>query len=260
MEVHPLERMAPTSAVSRHFAPLVSALGSARFEPLFFGLARELTRCEHVTVFAHGGTAIPRVLLAANSGPTPVARAVARKYVDNYWRHDPARRITKLADAGICMRVGNAEIDDDDYRRDCYTSVGLGSRISFLKRQTAELLQLNFYRAAPWQGLRSGDIDLGAHVETLLALVLKHNALDATAAAGRHEDLLRNRLRTAAPALTDRELDVCTAIFNGMTSEAIALDLGISINTVLTYRKRAYVRLGISSQNELMRIALDRLN
>ena len=42
----------------------------------------------------------------------------------------------------------------------------------------------------------------------------------------------------------------------GMTSEAIGLKLGISVNTVLTYRKRAYGRLRISCQNELMRLVL----
>jgi DNA-binding CsgD family transcriptional regulator len=42
----------------------------------------------------------------------------------------------------------------------------------------------------------------------------------------------------------------------GMTSEAIGLKLGISVNTVLTYRKRAYGRLNISCQNELMRLIL----
>jgi DNA-binding CsgD family transcriptional regulator len=44
---------------------------------------------------------------------------------------------------------------------------------------------------------------------------------------------------------------------SGMTPEAIALHLGISVNTVLTYRKRAYGRLKISCQNELLRLILN---
>ena len=44
-----------------------------------------------------------------------------------------------------------------------------------------------------------------------------------------------------------------------MSSEAIALTLGISVNTVLTYRKRAYTRLGICSQNELVRFIYSKL-
>jgi len=58
------------------------------------------------------------------------------------------------------------------------------------------------------------------------------------------------------PHLARRELDVCVGIMQGKSSEAIALALGISVNTVRTYRKRAYARLGITSHNELMRLVL----
>ena len=66
----------------------------------------------------------------------------------------------------------------------------------------------------------------------------------------------RARLAAVAPSLSARERDVCALIASGLTSEGIALELGVGINTVLTYRKRAYARLGISSQNELMRILM----
>ena len=65
-----------------------------------------------------------------------------------------------------------------------------------------------------------------------------------------------DRLRLLEPNMPKRETEVCAAITLGMTSEAIALNLGISVNTVLTYRKRAYARLGISCQNELLRLVL----
>lgn len=64
------------------------------------------------------------------------------------------------------------------------------------------------------------------------------------------------RLGKAAPGLSKRERDVCAGVAAGLTSEGIALELGVGINTVLTYCKRAYARLGISSQNELMRILM----
>jgi DNA-binding CsgD family transcriptional regulator len=43
---------------------------------------------------------------------------------------------------------------------------------------------------------------------------------------------------------------------SGLSSEAISADLGISLHSTLTYRKRAYEKLDISSQNELFAIAL----
>jgi len=63
-------------------------------------------------------------------------------------------------------------------------------------------------------------------------------------------------LIASAPQLTEREASVCSGIVLGMTSEGIALDLGISVNTVRTYRKRAYARLKISSENELIKLVL----
>ena len=66
------------------------------------------------------------------------------------------------------------------------------------------------------------------------------------------------RSAAIAPSLPARELDVCVSIVNGVTSEGIALALNVSIDTVFTYRKRAYARLGISSQNELVKLVLNK--
>jgi DNA-binding CsgD family transcriptional regulator len=49
---------------------------------------------------------------------------------------------------------------------------------------------------------------------------------------------------------------VCARILSGYSSEAIASELGISLHSAFTYRKRAYDKLGIASQNELFAIAL----
>src|SRR5262249_42727769 len=56
--------------------------------------------------------------------------------------------------------------------------------------------------------------------------------------------------------LTEREKAVCLRILAGFSSEAISAELGIGLHSTLTYRKRAYEKLGISSQNELFAIAL----
>jgi len=47
------------------------------------------------------------------------------------------------------------------------------------------------------------------------------------------------------------EAAVCARIVTGYSNEAIALDLGISFHSVRTYRKRAYAKLNVTSQNEL---------
>jgi DNA-binding CsgD family transcriptional regulator len=61
-------------------------------------------------------------------------------------------------------------------------------------------------------------------------------------------------LKRSAPMLSRREVEVCACIAAGLNSEAIALELGISLNTVLTHRKHAYARFKISSQNQLLKL------
>jgi DNA-binding CsgD family transcriptional regulator len=56
--------------------------------------------------------------------------------------------------------------------------------------------------------------------------------------------------------LTDREREVTQLILRGHSSESIGFNLGISLGTVKTHRRKAYAKLGISSQSELLSLFL----
>ncbi len=120
------------------------------------------------------------------------------------------------------------------------------------------LYRLNFYAGGRYGRFADSDISrIMGSADLLLALLVKHDATGfETNRRTRLRIVSRTRLRLVSPKMPQREAEVCTAIMLGMTSEAIALKLGISVNTVLTYRKRAYGRLNISCQNELMRLIL----
>lgn len=51
--------------------------------------------------------------------------------------------------------------------------------------------------------------------------------------------------------MSPRELDVCARLLQGMTYDGIAADMGLSRPTVITYRNRAFARLGISFKSQL---------
>jgi DNA-binding CsgD family transcriptional regulator len=61
----------------------------------------------------------------------------------------------------------------------------------------------------------------------------------------------------SGPALSGREAAVCVGIVTRHSNEAIALHLDLSINSVRTYRRRAYAKLQITSQNELFALILN---
>jgi hypothetical protein len=62
------------------------------------------------------------------------------------------------------------------------------------------------------------------------------------------------------PALASFLHGLCGADLYGMSSVGIALDLSVSEETVKTYRKRAYQRLNIGSECELLTWYLARWN
>ena len=59
--------------------------------------------------------------------------------------------------------------------------------------------------------------------------------------------------------LTPREAEVCASIVLGRRVAGTSRKLNISAHTVATHRKRAYSKLGISSQNELFARYFDSL-
>jgi len=235
-------------------ARLIAVVGTPRFEAEMFEVAHGALQCEHLTAFAQGADG-PRVVLAANTGAANVARPIAHKYIAHYWDLDPANRSLALCDAGegVALRIApEVDINDDFYRRDCYTEPQICERVTLMQRRGDNVYRLNFY-AGPRGRFSAQVVDqLMESGDLLISLVMKND----TASEAMLPQTFTNRLRLVSPNMPQREAEVCTAIMLGMTSEAIALKLGISVNTVLTYRKRAYNRLNISCQNELMRLIL----
>lgn len=238
-------------------AGLISVVGTSDFSKMLFGAATAWAQPEHLTAFMMDEGERPRMVLAENAGANKVAENLAGRYCSEFFRHDLAnRQQIDIGERGWILRTNASEIAQADYRHCCYTAVKLDDRISLCDTRKGHTLRINLYRRT---GHAFREDDVGRIEQTaavLLALVRKHAEQCAPHRPHSHA-YYRDRLVAAVPALTPREADVCAAIIRGVTSEGIALELGIGMNTVLTYKKRAYARLNISSQNQLMRIVLN---
>jgi two-component system invasion response regulator UvrY len=63
-------------------------------------------------------------------------------------------------------------------------------------------------------------------------------------------------MRAPHDALSDREYQVLRLLGSGRTSSDIARELGLSVKTISTYRARVLEKLGMKSNAELMRYAI----
>lgn len=50
--------------------------------------------------------------------------------------------------------------------------------------------------------------------------------------------------------LTPREVDILTRITNGMSNDEIASDLYVSINTIKTYVRSSYRKIGVARRSQ----------
>ena len=230
-------------------AQLIETVGIDQFEDDLFSLVHDAIGCIHMNAVAFGRDDGRSLVLAGNEGVSQVAREVGTQYIRQYWRLDPVHERLRQSSPGFRMiEIQSNDIDNADYRDNCYTAVRIAERISLCETRSDGIMRANFYHA---RGFTPEQKTAIADAAGLLMPLLWRHAKGRDRVLRTFEDF-DIRLEEVAPALTERERQVCALIAIGVSSEGIALRLGISINTVLTYRKRAYTRLGITSQNELL--------
>jgi DNA-binding CsgD family transcriptional regulator len=208
------------------------------------------------TVFAFGSNARPTPLFADSSLTARRDQAwdLAREYANGDFRHDPIIRQNLGAATPVVYRLLSRQVRDSGYRRRFYDTPALQGKVGILGSIRGTAYYSNFYRDANNRPFHQGEIETLHELAGLMLKVLHRHHL----ATARAEDWRRNALGhlhevflSGGYQLTPREADVCAHILLGYSALAISLNLGISINTVTTHRKRAYAKLRVCSQNEL---------
>ena len=265
MELRFLGAESSGNVIAQHMSPVIGAIGTSRFEESLLSMAHNAVRCTHLTAFSSPLSSVdpgaPRVLIAVNGGSAPIARRLASTYIQHYWKLDPANAVLDAqlrVGRKAMLRLQSHEIENSEYRRDCYRSVDLIDRFSLIKSLGGEVIRINFYRKTSNGRFREADLAaLSTLADLAITAIGKHDSLHAVPVTGDPYDRYCRRLALGAPNLSIRETQVCALIVLGQRSQAIAHKLGLSINTILSHRRRAYAKLQISSQNELFHMLLD---
>ncbi len=171
-----------------------------------------------------------------------------------------AFRAAQRPGSRFLLRVRPSDISEPDYRRPFFDESDIIERISIIQRTGCRWLVLHGARHRSSGAF--GDAELGALASLsriLLPLAARQCELQQPpAAAGRPAvGEIENRFATRYPQLSRRERQVSARTAIGMTMEATAIELGIGIASVQTYRKRAYGRLGISSAYQLAQLVMN---
>jgi len=155
------------------------------------------------------------------------------------------------------LRVRPGNISNYEYLNDCYLRPSVVEKLTLARWAENGWFVLNLYRDSGWGCFTSQEQErIAALSHLLLPLLRKHYQLTAespklgTQRQARIEELTQ-RMASLNAKITKRECAVCARTAAGLTARTIAQELGIKVSSVLTYRRRAYERLSISSGYEL---------
>jgi DNA-binding CsgD family transcriptional regulator len=241
-----------------HLGSLIDAIGEQDFESELLWLLHGVCGADHCAIFGLDGAA-PTEVAAATLGETQTVLAKPGLYLAaERWRRDPsmiAAHQRRSETSASLMRLDIPRLEDAELRDLVYTSIG--DRLLLFGRTVAGHVALSILKSGDGNLFGRGDIlKLSELATVLLPIVGKHAGAVlhrrrtslALATLGEIEDCIL----TTRECLPPRESQVCARIIYGMSSMGIALELGIGEETVMTYRKRIYQRLGIATQRELL--------
>jgi DNA-binding CsgD family transcriptional regulator len=262
-----LDRPAPPGQLAlSQVTGLVAAIGQAdasTFAAEVLNTLGEAAKISQCTIFAYEFGNRPRTVSVADRRGGRFLRDVADVYSKLYYILDGNQSIVTTAPAarsGTPMVMHQQTSDDiahEGYRAACYSDPNVCDRLSLLVQPAEHIwLSVNLYRDRMHAEFQPQEIALVEALAPLIGHAAKHHyALHGQSQLGIPQ-LMLARLRSLCPALAKRELDVVRGVLEGYTAAEIAEVLGIKPASVVTYQKRAYQRLGISSQRQLFALCL----
>lgn len=149
------------------------------------------------------------------------------------------------------LRVRPQDIASAAFRRQFYEEPGIVERLSIIQRGSDAWRVLSVARHRSDGYFSDDEVSVILSLACLALPMLPLNRERPVQTRRLSVTELEERFAARHAVLTLRERQVCARAAVGMTVEATALDLDVAKTSVLTYRKRAYQRLGVTSPFEL---------
>jgi DNA-binding CsgD family transcriptional regulator len=239
------------------FAGAVTALGTREYGRACFRVFEQSFDVDHWALFRYQARQTVKCIATASRAFEAAAEKNVGLFLSRCYRFDPSLSAFREqhTERSCLIKMGISDIYDAQYRH-CFEVTNVRERLSFFAADRADLLQLCIYRAGADRTFSTAEMSVFATLARLvIATALKHEELGDSIAAARGQldlDSLERRLGDLAMGLSKRETQVCARAVAGRTIEATATELNIRKTSVITYRQRAYQKLGISKQSDLL--------
>jgi len=224
---------------------LIDSLGEEPFLDRFLDWVNAALGADQCMLFFCAEDKSVTTLLYKDFAQDESARALAHSYIsERRYMQDPNFALLKECPPGQLHVLHLDHLSPEmrpAYRRRFFDEPGFKDKLSIIRGHASGNYYLNLYRRTGHfaEVFRQAEDETGV-AQLLGSLLVKHY-------------LLNRKMLAQGPLafLSQREQQVCQAVLQGKKNELIADELGVTLNSVVTYRKRAYEKLGISSRAQL---------
>jgi DNA-binding CsgD family transcriptional regulator len=236
---------------------IVEELGTDRFALELLSFLHRTCGADHCAIYQLSPDSLKQMFVGSFEGGNAV-RDEAFRYIDSqYWRRDPAMceaRSRVHTKEPVVIRVDIDDLVDSDLRNAIFPHISGRLFVAGHRREAA--YGLSILRSDAKDTYDDCDVDrVSSIADLLVSLLVKHAdlALRRNTATFSLKSLaeIENCL-VAMTQLPRREVEVCARILHGISTAAIALDLAVGEESVKSYRKRAYQKLGIGTERDLL--------
>lgn len=239
---------------------LVDQIGHHGFDDALLATFREIGQFEHVLVYEISSDR-PVEILALSSTHRSVVESASSTFLDRHVAHDPLLPQIRSAISHAGSNIFRADVQAMPHRHLYDLIYGPGSireRIILSGQVFGKQLAASLVRPGYLGLLEQVAADrMLAISPVLFSIIAKHRQFETQSrpATSAYASLkaIESDLCASGADLTERQVQVCSRILYGISTAGIALDLGLSEETIVTHRKHAYQRLNISSRFELNR-------
>lgn len=251
---------------STSFPLALDQIGRPEFAPTLLAHMNASVGAEHCVLFRFEQDDV-KVLGFASKDGAEMAGVNSARYRKDFWKRDAIFQALKESLGGYRAEVSCVaaeEVADAEFRHELFLTQGLAGRAMLVGERNDNLYGVSFFRDRSAGFFSQPErLVIRSLADTLISCVAKHHDVlvrdSSLCALFASVEELASSFAGIPVRLTARECEVCARIVYGMSMKEIARDLNISAESGVTYRKRAYLRLRVTSRSELLRRLLERL-
>ena len=240
---------------------IADAVGTRQFLPVLFETISNFVDCDSLHLDYIQPCSTPRNICWIGSfGKDPeLIERTMQLYYQSYAQSDSTFdriecerdvQLMQLSDRQVETRLRSIFYDVADIHDECVTyCLTRGVQFSMSVCRARRLPPFSLKELSILKHLALIVLPLAAMYESLVGA--KHSGKEGS---GTPSDTITRWLNEK---LTPREAQVCSAFIQGMTTQAIALSMGVKPSTVETFAKRAFIKLEIESRRQLLALAFN---